>query len=92
MDDGYQRLYLASGKVVHLLSSLASPNSYRAARCGASPSWWAQGWCGTGSQDEIDKVASLPECGRCRRLVNRDAEQVAAMKAELKSKTGVVDI
>lgn len=67
---GYQRAYLK--RTAHLLSDLRSLNSYASARCGIGPSWFAQGWRGSGSQDEIDLLATLPVCRRCARLIEQD--------------------
>lgn len=67
---GYQRAYLKD--VAHLLGTLHSLNSYATARCGVGPSWWVGGWFGSGSQDETDRLATLPVCRRCARLVEQD--------------------
>lgn len=60
----YTLVYLPRGAVAHRLGSWASPNSYVSAACGVSP-MWPDLWRGTGTQNELDKAATLPLCRKC---------------------------
>ncbi len=56
----HEWLYLKNGKVAHAHSTFTV--SRFIAECGAGA--WAT-WYGTGSQDEYEQAASLPQCKRC---------------------------
>lgn len=56
----HEWLYLKNGKVAHAHSTFTV--SRFIAECGAGA--WAT-WYGTGSQDEYEQAASLPQCRRC---------------------------
>lgn len=63
--------YLTLGKAKHALFDNAGWNS--SARCGCSPHWADPvGWCGNENDEEKEKLAGLPWCGRCAKLVIRD--------------------
>jgi hypothetical protein len=57
----YVRLYAPHGKLAHL----SPPWAWREVLCRPDGSRQPQAWLGTGSQDEYDRAASLPLCGRC---------------------------
>lgn len=52
--------YTRTGTVKHALSYAAAA----VAQCGVSPAWF-EGWYGTGTQTEYERVAELPPCKRC---------------------------
>lgn len=84
---GWQFAYGTAGKVRHLLPESASLNSYRPSRCGIGPRWFDLGWCGSGSQDEIELMATLSTCRRCVGLIEKDrADTEAAEQFWLKLK------
>lgn len=56
----HEWLYLKNGKVAHAHSTFTV--SRFIAECGAGA--WAT-WYDTGSQDEYEQAASLPQCKRC---------------------------
>lgn len=58
-------------RVVHALR-IRSEGHDATALCGAAPVWFvpsSQQWYGSGSQDEYEQVARLPECKRCAKLL-----------------------
>lgn len=57
----YEWRYTLTGKVKH---SVNVEHKNAAAQCGTGPMWF-DSWYGTGSQDEYDKVKSLPPCKKC---------------------------
>lgn len=62
--------YLAQGRAKHKLYPSAGWNS--SAICGASPHWNDYvGWLGNGSDEEREKIKTLPFCGRCKRLMEK---------------------
>ena len=75
------RAYTRTGKTAHLLQPFQSPNGNGAALCGTAPEW-SDAWRGTGSQAEIETVASLPLCKRCERRASA-ADAAAARIAAL---------
>jgi hypothetical protein len=72
------RAYTRTGKTAHLLPPLASLNTHGTALCGTGPEYF-ETWRGTGSQTEIETLASLPLCKRCERLAR--AADEASRKA-----------
>jgi hypothetical protein len=60
----FEWLYLKNGRVTHALSTFTG--SRFSAECGIAG--WA-GWYGTGSQDEYDRVAELPQCQNCVKVI-----------------------
>jgi hypothetical protein len=56
----YARLYAPRGKLAHL----SPPWARGDVLCRDDPRA-LEDWLGTGSQDEYDRAASLPLCGRC---------------------------
>ena len=59
------RVYTPRGRMAHLLRPGDQPSAGRApALCLRYPRPGAS-WLGTGSQDEYDKAAALPLCGKC---------------------------
>lgn len=72
--DDCTRVYTRTGKKAHLLPPLTtSPNTHGVALCGTGPEWF-ETWRGTGSQGEIELVASLPVCRYCERCAAREDE------------------
>ncbi len=78
--DGYQRLYLPTGKKAHLVPVLASPNSLTSSRCGVYP-FWTGSWHGTGSWNENQRLERMANCRTCARLVERDERRAAEARA-----------
>lgn len=60
----FEWLYLKNGKVAHALSTFTG--SRFSAECGV---YTFAGWHGTGSQDEYDRAAELPQCQRCVKVI-----------------------
>ncbi len=59
-----QRVFTEGGTVAHILGWNASPNDKGATSlCGRSA--WPGYWHGTGTQDEIERVADLRLCVGC---------------------------
>lgn len=65
--------YLRGGLVRHALS--APVGGRDEAVCGTHL-WPGDDWYGTGTQDEYERVAALPECQRCTRRLTPLAEVV----------------
>lgn len=57
--------YLRYGKYLHLVDDAES--THCPAACGLPPSWFREGWLGTGNQEEYERAATLPRCRRCLR-------------------------
>jgi hypothetical protein len=66
----YSALYLDHGKVRHLVAAAYADVQTLEPLCNVGPlvSTW---WLGTGDQKEYDKVASLPDCLSCRRVLEK---------------------
>lgn len=64
---------------VHAVQALQADGIRAVAACGLKPSWWrpGSGWRGTGSQEEYERAAALPRCGRCVRTLLRRYGQAA---------------
>ena len=60
------RAYTRTGKTAHLLLPFQSLNFYAAALCGTGPEY-SEAWRGSGTQQEIETLASLPLCKRCEK-------------------------
>jgi len=69
LPEGYERRYTSSrGRMSHII--LANGNSqHEDALCRALPT--AQGWFGTGTQDERERAEALPECAKCATVMRR---------------------
>lgn len=66
--DGCTRAYARHGTMAHLLEPGDQASAGSVALCGSHAPW-----LGTGSQDEYEKAAALPLCGRCaRKAADRD--------------------
>ena len=65
------RAYTRTGKTSHLLLPFQSLNTYAAALCGTGPEY-SEAWRGSGSQQEIETLASLPVCKRCEKQAARE--------------------
>lgn len=69
--------YLPTGEVRHAIYLQDASDFYPPALCGVQPrerSRWRvkqqlPGWYGTGTQDEYERVETLPECKRCAVLL-----------------------
>lgn len=70
---GWQRLYTGIGKAAHFVDEFASPGDHVLSRCGTPPN--ADGWRGTGSQSEIDTLASKRDCRSCTNLLKFDENE-----------------
>lgn len=68
---GWQRVYYGNGSVAHLIDVDASPSDGATARCGLNKHGDFY-WRGTGSQEEIDWLATLPTCRSCQNGLERD--------------------
>lgn len=62
--DECTRAYAPRGKMAHLLPGTPQSGKYASTLCLRYPRPGAS-WLGTGSQDEYDKAAALPLCGKC---------------------------
>jgi hypothetical protein len=63
--DEHTRVYAPRGRIAHLLRPGGQPAAGRPlALCLLYPRLHTS-WLGTGSQEEYDKAASLPLCGKC---------------------------
>jgi hypothetical protein len=69
--DQCPRAYTRTGKTAHLLLPFASLNTYGTALCGVGPEYF-DAWRGSGSQQEIEILASLPLCKRCETQARRE--------------------
>jgi hypothetical protein len=84
----YERRYRMKGRVAHLIASGDLEQEVPHARCGEYPgdplttieNWQ---WWGTGSQDEIDKAATMPTCRNCLKGLERDKKSGEKADREL---------
>lgn len=60
----YQRVYLYTSRVHHLVHQGHSPSSGYPALCGRSPDLFCY-WWGTGTQSEYERAEELPLCKPC---------------------------
>lgn len=58
------RVYTRTGTRAHLMSPVQTIRNGSVLCNRIHPEWFTE-WHGTGSQDEIDRAASLPTCMRC---------------------------
>lgn len=69
MTGGVEWRYLPTGKMRHaLVPAGGGLGDVLRAVCGIDV-WRSSAWRGTGSQDEYERVARLPACRRCVRLL-----------------------
>ena len=61
--------YLPRGAVAHAVGRYDG-EIQASAVCGVGP-WTAAYWHGTGDQREYERLASLPTCHNCLRMINR---------------------
>jgi len=66
------RVYTRTGTRAHLMSPVQTIRN-GSVLCPVLPEWFTE-WHGTGSQDEIDRAASLPLCKRCEDQAHREDE------------------
>lgn len=71
--DHFEWRYTFNGRVRHALRKSAD----HIAICGAAPSLFYD-WYGTGSQEEYERVESLPDCARCTRLLRSSVPNVSS--------------
>lgn len=66
----YTRVYLPTGKAIHLLPPASRGSATATALCGMFPAE-LDVWCGTSTRREWDKAAKGQFCQRCRDEYNR---------------------
>jgi hypothetical protein len=71
--DQCTRVYTRTGKTAHLMSPVQSIRNGSVLCSRVTPEWFTE-WHGTGSQNEIDRAASLPLCKRCEDQARREDE------------------